>query len=153
MRSLLLVLLLALGACVDAPADAQVAGTYELVRINGDTLPARSPAGGPTLFEAMTWVLAPDSSCTWRITLHNPHIELSTTLDFTGVWHVEGPTLVIQMDFTEPEEFRWTLRNGRLRVIDERNDEYLFARRAAATRREGARTDSGHARAPTGSDP
>ena len=128
MRSLLAALLILLAACFAVPAAAQVEGTWELVHINGDSLPAASPSEVNLIIEGMTWTLGAEKQLKleirFRITAADEEI---TSAQFDGTYRVEEDRLFASLEGTEPSEFRWTLREGTLRLTDDRKDEYLLA--------------------------
>jgi hypothetical protein len=133
MRFLFAALLFVLAACASAPAPAgpRLEGSYQLVQVNGHALPTPSPGDSTTMIEAVTLVLGPDGRYTMRVAGHDPASGTDARAEVNGAYRVEADRLALYPDEgteADPTEYRWTLEGGRLRLIDEMDDEYVFAR-------------------------
>ena len=132
MRSLPAALLILLAACIAAPASAQVKGSYELVRINGDPLPAASPTEDVVIMEGLTVLLGADARYTFQFRGRNAATDAPVEMKVTGTYEVAENRLLLTPDEgtgADPVEFRWELRDGELLWWDENEDEYTLARR------------------------
>jgi hypothetical protein len=131
MRFFFAALLIVLSACASAPAASGLQGSYQLVQVNGQALPTASPAEATMTIQALTVVLRPDGRYTMRVTSRHTASGTDVSADVNGAYRVEADRLALHPDEgTEatPVEYRWTLEGRRLRLIDERNDEYVFTR-------------------------
>ncbi len=121
MRLLLVAVLLALASCERAPANAaQLAGTYQLVRLNGSGLPVPYPGNDNALIEEMTWVLGADKWLTMTFQVRNTTSGTSAPYEVRVPYRVEGNTIVPEGDGAPAGAFRWVLCGSELRLTDKK---------------------------------
>lgn len=132
MRLLLATLLLVFAAwAAPAPAAAQVQGSYRLVEVNGKKLPTATSAGESMTIESITLELRTDGRYEMRAKVNRKNVGTHESAEFSGTYEVNGGELYLHAaeNGLAPGTFQWTLDNRRLRLVDEVDDEYVFARR------------------------
>lgn len=131
MRSLIALLLLALATLAAAPAAAQVEGTYELVQINGQALPAPSPSEENVVMHGATLALTADGRFLMQARAGAADDTEPQEAEARGTWTASGDSLALTPDDGGADHalhFRWTLREGTLTLHDEEGDAYTFRR-------------------------
>jgi hypothetical protein len=132
MRTLARLAVVALAACMAAqPAAAQMEGSYDLVEINGQAIPAPSPSEEGVVMHGIVLQLMPDGrfSMRFRAAWEGELPELEQ--EFQGTFAVTADTLALtaeNLEETRTIHFRFTLADGTLRLYDEHEDEYTLRR-------------------------
>ena len=123
-------LLALLAACAAAPATAQVQGSYRLVSINGQPLPAPSPdEDGVTVYSA-SFDLGGDGRFALSM---SPSADGAGTQQLAGTYQVAGDSLVLTpVPEDEPFSLGWTLQGDTLGILNDDRDVYRFVRQAQA---------------------
>lgn len=135
MRSILTLVALAFAfaACL-APANAaaQVAGSYELVQVNGHALPAPSPEEADVVVLTMALELTADGRFTMAATANLDEGTEQSEQSAEGTWAVEADSLVLTSDDEEDDgvlRFRWKVEGEMLKLYTENGHEFAFRRR------------------------
>jgi hypothetical protein len=130
MRWINMLLLAALPSLVaPAPAAAQVQGTYRLMQLEGQALPAPSPDEDNVTVHAAALILAEDGRYTFQLSASGAAQALPETHQATGSYRVEGDTLFLEMDDTdEPIPLTFLLEEGRLTLTVPAGYAYTFQR-------------------------
>jgi hypothetical protein len=114
-----------------APAAAQMEGSYALVQVNGQALPAPSPEEADVVVLTMALELMADGRF---------RMEAAATLDggseeseqsAEGTWTVDADSLTLTSDDEEEDgvlQFRWALEGGTLKLYTENGHEFTFRR-------------------------
>jgi hypothetical protein len=132
MRSIITLVVLAFAACLTAaPATAQMAGSYELVQLNGQAVPAPSPEEPDVVVLTMALVLAPDGRFTLQATALDGEPEQSEH-KAEGGWTVDADSLILTSDDSFDDgvlRFRYALEGETLKLYTENDHEFTFRRR------------------------
>lgn len=136
MRLRLTALLIAVTAALAAaPAAAQLQGGYALSQINDQPLPSASPTETNVIIDEMALRLGADARYTMRFRVHRDGTDSPFEATSAGTYRVEGDRLALQPDegsAGEPVTYRWAQDTGVLRLYDDQENEYRFARQAVA---------------------
>ncbi len=127
--------LLVLATGVSVPAAAQVEGSFMLAQINGQPLPSASPAETNIIIEGMTLRTGADARYAMGFRVRRDGDDSRFQVDASGTYRIEGDQLLLLPDpesVGEPVTYRWDLGGDVLRLYDEQENEYRFARQAAA---------------------
>jgi hypothetical protein len=131
MRVITVLVLALLAACASASrGGAGLEGSYELVRINGDALPAESPTEDGVTMQGVTLRLTPDGRFTMDAKATTGGGVGQSDERSQGTWSSTGDTLVMVPDVSggDPPRFRWTLDEGTLTLYDQDGHAYTFRR-------------------------
>lgn len=132
MRVMGLLVALVLAACASVPpGEAGLPGTYRLLRVNGERLPASAGEEAGVVLHAGTLALQPDSRYVLRITAVAGDSPEQRNAEIAGSYRVFGDSLAMVPDpgaGSEEVHFLWTLRGMDLRLHDENGDEFMFRR-------------------------
>jgi hypothetical protein len=132
MRSIVTLVVLAFAAgLAPAPAAAQVAGSYELVEVNGHPLPAASPEEADVVVLKMGLLLMPDGHFMMQATATVGGEAEQVEEKAEGTWTVEADSLVLTSNDAEDDgamRFRWTLEGGTLKLYAGSRGEFTFRR-------------------------
>jgi hypothetical protein len=107
-------------------------GSHRLTRINGEPVPAPSPAEPGVRMDVLNLVLRPDGSYTMEVRAHHLARNAPIAIDVSGTYRVDADALVLQPDRrargVDPAEFRWRMEGDALLLTDEWDEEFTFAR-------------------------
>ena len=132
MRVMGLLVAVVLAACASVPRGATgLEGTYQLMRVNDERLPA--PAGDEVgvMIHSGTLALQADSRYTLRIAAVAGNSPEQRNAEIAGRYRVFGDSLAMVPDpgaASDEVHFLWTLQGNDLRLHDEDGDEYMFRR-------------------------
>ena len=132
------VLVLSAACAVAAPAAGPLAGEYALAAVNGNPLPARSPAEPNVEVRAARLELGADQRFTMRISSQVDGLAEPTVVEIAGTYRREGERLVFMPEAGDaPGEVEYTVALSADGVVlgDERGDRWAFTR----ARRGGGR--------------
>ena len=133
MRILAAALLVLAPACgVAAPAaDPPLVGSYALAAVNGDPLPARSPAEPNVEVRAASLELDAEQRFTMRISAQPDEAPANPEVVITGTYRLDGERLVFMPEAGDaPGEVEYSISLSAAGVVlgDVRGDRWTFAR-------------------------
>jgi hypothetical protein len=132
MRVMGVLVAVVLAACASAPrGEAGLVGTYQLMRLNDERLPAPAGDEAGVMIHAGTLALQADSRYTLRIVAVAGSSPDQRNAEIGGRYRVFGDSLAMVPDpgaGSDEVHFLWTLRGNDLRLHDEDGDEYMFRR-------------------------
>jgi hypothetical protein len=133
MRVIGLLVAVVLAACASAPRGGPgLEGTYQLMRVNDERLPAPAGDEAGVMIHSGTLALQHDSRYTLRIVAVAGNSPEQRNAEIAGRYRVFGDSLAMVPDpasGSEEVHFLWTLQGNDLRLHDEDGDEYMFRRR------------------------
>ena len=113
-------------ACGDSTGiGGNVTGSYELVRVNGQSLPVQL---GTDIVEAGLLVIDSDGTFTETIQVREVGTVLSEQFTFTGFWDDDGGDIRLDYDNSTDVYFAERRSGGRLVYEDRFGDEYEYRR-------------------------
>jgi hypothetical protein len=111
-----------------APAAAQVDGTYALVRLEGQVLPAPSPDEDNVTVHAGALVLK-EGRYTFELKASSAAEPEPATTQAVGSYRLESDTLFLEMDGTgEPIPLTWRMEDGQMTLTVPAGFAYTFQR-------------------------
>lgn len=112
-----------------ASGEAWTPGTWHAVELNGRAMPAPWPFHPDVTMTQVTFTFTANGRAT--VLLRGRGDDGDTDDEDTARYRIEGDKLIIldEDDGSVQEEFVWTLRDGRLRLTDDRGNVYTFTRR------------------------
>jgi hypothetical protein len=133
MRVMGLLVAVVLAACASVPRGGQAGleGTYQLMRVNDERLPASAGDEVGVMIHSGTLALHADSRYVLRIVAATQNTPEQRNAEIAGRYRVFGDSLAMVPDpgaGSDEVHFLWTLRGNDLRLHDEDGDEYMFRR-------------------------
>ena len=114
-------------ACGDSTGlSGSVAGSYELLAINGQSLPVSTGSG--RIIEAGQLDLDSDETFVDIIQYRNPGSSLILTDEFSGTWERNGSEIVLEYDDTNDVFVAERISSSRLVLTDDGGNEWEYRR-------------------------
>jgi hypothetical protein len=112
-------------ACSDSTGIGGLIGSYELVRINGQSLPVQL---GTEIVEDGTLRIDSDGTFTETIEFCEVGTGFCDDFTFSGTWDDDGSDIVLDYDQSNVEYFAERRSGGRLVYEDEFGDQWEYRR-------------------------